>query len=519
MTTENGLSQGDPFPWSLEEQQRILDDLNHREADQKRPDSPRATGSGHDSGRTARPQRRVPPYTPFPLLSLPPILREYTDASAAAIGCDPALVALPALAAAAACIGNSCAIRLKRGWVEPPVVWAVTVAPSGQLKSPGWAAAVDPLMAYQCELAEAYQAERVVYEEALTAWQDRPRQQRGERPGCPERPPCYVTSDATIEAVRELLAENPRGLLVARDELDGWFQSFTRYKGHGGNSDRPHWLELHRAGTLRDDRVTRERGPLAVRRACSSITGTIQPQVLARALDDEALAAGLGARFLLAMPPARKRRWTEAEVDQDLADRYARLHKELLAITLADVAQRRPHIFALAPQAKECWINWFTRWGDATDSAEGEQAAAMAKLEGYAARLALIHHVVSLTAADPDRLAIHPITETSLRAAIALVEWFASEARRVYTILRETAEERECRRLVEWIEARGGTVTVRALHRANQRRWPTSEHAELALDALVQAGLGRWSEAQSGPSGGRPSRQFHLLQTSAVTKP
>jgi hypothetical protein len=241
--------------------------------------------------------------------------------------------------------------------------------------------------------------------------------------------------------------------------------------------------------------------------------------VLSRSFDDEALAAGLGARFLLAMPPARKRRWTEAEVDEDLAQRYSELLRELLGIPLADPAKRRPHVFALAPQAKECWIEWFTRWGDATDSAEGEQAAALAKLESYAARLALIHHVVSLTAAAPDRLAIHPLTETSLRAGIALVEWFASEAMRVYTILRETTEERECRRLIEWIEARGGKVTARDLHRANQRRWPTSEHAELALDALVQVGLGRWSDVQSGSEGGRPSHQFHLCPTSAVTKP
>ena len=39
-----------------------------------------------------------------------------------------------------------------------------------------------------------------------------------ELPGCPEQPPCYVTSDATIEAIGELLADNPRGLLLARDE-------------------------------------------------------------------------------------------------------------------------------------------------------------------------------------------------------------------------------------------------------------------------------------------------------------
>jgi hypothetical protein len=506
----DGLPYDNKFPYSLEDQKRILAQIERGEADQLRLDSQRQTGSGHDSGQSASSRRRVPPYTPFPLSILPPILREYTHTSGAAIGCDPALVALPALVVSASCVGNSCAVRLKRGWTEPCVIWGLTVAPSGQLKSPGWAAAVDQLMAYQCELAEDYQAERTVYEEAITAWSDRPKQQRGERPGCPERPPCYVTSDATIEAVGELLADSPRGVLVARDELDGWFQSFTRYKGRGGNTDRPHWLEMHRAGTLRVDRLTRERGLLAVRRACCSITGTIQPQVLARALDDEALAAGLGARFLLAMPPARKRCWTEAEVDDDLAERYSRLLRELLGIPLADPVKRRPHVFVLAPRAKDCWVEWFTRWGEATDSAEGEQSAALAKLEAYTARLALLHHVVSLTAATPDRLAIHPITETSLHAAIGLVEWFAGEVVRVYSILRETTEERECRRLVEWIGARGGSVYPRDLQRANPRRWPTSGHAEAALEGLVGAGLGDWRDTLPGPVGGRPTRTFCL---------
>jgi hypothetical protein len=365
-------------------------------------------------------------------------------------------------------------------------------------------------MAHQCDLAEAHEAERAAHEEELTAWKDLPKDERGPRPDCPEQPPCYVTSDATIEAVGELLADNPHGLLFTRDELDAWFHSFTRYKGRGGNTDRPHWLELHRAGTLRIDRLTRERGRLTVRRACCSVAGTIQPQVLARALDDEALAAGLGARFLLAMPPARRRRWSEAEVDEDLMRRYDALLRGLLAIPLADPAKRRPNHFTLTTEAKKSWVSWFTKWGDATDAAEGEQAAALAKLEGYTARLALLHHVVSLTAADAEKLTLHPITETSFRAATGLTEWFAGETVRVYSILRETAEERDCRRLVEWIEARGGSIYPRDLQRANPRRWPTSGHAEGALEGLAQQGFGEWRDSTSGPSGGRPTRVFSI---------
>src|SRR5262249_16064522 len=98
------------------------------------------------------------------------------------------------------------------------------------------------------------------------------------------------TSDTTIEQLGELLADAPRGLLLARDELDAWFGSFTRYRGKG-STDRPQWLELHKAGTLIIDRMTRERKRLAVRRAAVSVCGTIQPAILASTLDLDALQA------------------------------------------------------------------------------------------------------------------------------------------------------------------------------------------------------------------------------------
>jgi hypothetical protein len=478
-----------------------------REQDAKKRNSCATAPGRADLSIPVKALRCVPPYTPFPLAALPPIMRDYVDASAAAIGCDPALVALPALAVAASCIGNSCAVRLKRGWIEPSVVWAVTIAPSGQLKSPAYSKVVDPLMEIQMDFVDDYKRERAVYEEEFSRWQDTPRKERGERPAPPEVPSAYVTTDATIESVAKLLNENPRGLLLARDELDGWFQSFVRYKGRGGGTDRPHWLELHRDGMLRIDRVTHKSGPVSVRRACCCVAGTIQPQVLQRALDDDALAAGLGARFLFAMPASRKRRWTEAEVHEELAEGYSSLLNGLLAIQLHDVRQRRPHLHEFTPEAKATWVNWFGRWGEHMEAAEGEHAAALSKLEGYTARLALVHHVVSLIAAGS--MTLLPVTDRSLRAAITLVEWFAGEARRVYMILRETNEERECRRLVEWIENRGRAVRARDLHRANGSRWPSAEHAEAALDKLVQAGIGQWSH-EAGDAGGRPTRVFSL---------
>jgi hypothetical protein len=46
-------------------------------------------------------------YVPFPLDALPEPVRGYTDACSAAIGCDPAYVALPVLSMLAGAIGNT----------------------------------------------------------------------------------------------------------------------------------------------------------------------------------------------------------------------------------------------------------------------------------------------------------------------------------------------------------------------------------------------------------------------------
>jgi hypothetical protein len=74
--------------------------------------------------------------------------------------------------------------------------------------------------------------------------------------------------------------------------------------------------------------------PLAVRRACCSRCGTIQPAVFARAMTSEATGAGLRARFLPAMPTIRKRVWSEAQVAEELTEQCGvvaqSLHKRLI---------------------------------------------------------------------------------------------------------------------------------------------------------------------------------------------
>jgi len=50
----------------------------------------------------------------------------------------------------------------------------------------------------------------------------------------------YISNDTTVEKLGELLNENPRGLLLFRDELTGWLRSLER---DGHEADRAFYLE------------------------------------------------------------------------------------------------------------------------------------------------------------------------------------------------------------------------------------------------------------------------------------
>jgi DNA polymerase I-like protein with 3'-5' exonuclease and polymerase domains len=467
---------------------------------------------GRTAARDGKPRvRRLEPYRPFPVEALPARLDRFVAEGAAALGCDPAYVALPALAVAASAIGNSRAIRLKRGWDEPSIVWAVVVGDSGTTKTPAFKLAVRHLYAVQERLLEEFRKAKEQWEAEIEVWEKAEPEDRSERPEEP-RFEKAVCSDATIEKLAEILEDSPRGVLLARDELAGWLGSFARYKGTKGGTDLPNWLEMFSAGTVLVDRKTGPRPNLFVKRAAVSVAGGIQPGVLARALTQEFLDAGLAARLLMAMPPRRPKAWSEAEVDPETEKGYHDLLDKLRELKFDEHPDggRGPHVLKLSPEGKAAWVAYYDRWAAEQAGAEGELAAAYSKLEGYSARLTLLHHVVTHVALEADD--VRPVGPKSVAAGIALSEWFAAEARRIYTSLAESEEERETRRLMEFIRSRGGRMTVRDLMRANCRRYPDRGAAEAALGALVEAGLARWVEVPTTTDGGRPTKTAELVE-------
>lgn len=483
------------------------------------------------TGRTpeaATPKATMPtvePFRPFPVDTLPGPLDSFVEAASLAMACDPSFVALPLLAALAAAIGSTRRIVLKRGWSEPAILWVAIVGESGTTKTPPFKLVMKPLRDMQgralqrhAEEMKDHKAAMARYERDLTRW----KRDKGDTDP-PEEPECplavrYIVSDTTVEALHPLLLENPRGLLLARDELAGWLGSFDRYaKGGKGGADSAHWLSMHGGESIIVDRKTGIPRTIFVPQAYVSVCGGIQPGILNRALGVEHRESGLAARLLLTCPPRRPKRWTDADIDPaaeaELAGILARLYE--LEPTTGDDGQPCPVFIGMTADAKRLWVDFYNAHGLEQVDLSNELSAAWSKLEGYAARLALIIHFARWAAGDATLEHSDQIDADSMRRAVTLAEWFKQEARRVYGLLSETDEERDRRQLADWISKRGGTVTAREVQQGH-RQYRTAEDAEAAMDDLAKAGLGTWQPVPPTAKGGRPHRVFILSTASTV---
>lgn len=460
------------------------------------------------------------PFQPFPIDQLPEAMREIVVAGASAIGCDPSMIALPTLSVLASCIGNSHRIQLKRGWTEPSCIWTVVVIESGKLKSPAFDQPLSAIQRRQAQMFEKYARELREFTTDTERYKRDARGRNGKRNGrgeshddVPPTPPIcerLACNDVTIEALADRLSDSCRGLLVARDELAGFFSSFDQYKS-GKGADVALWLELHRGGPLTVDRKSSERKVIHIPRALVSITGGIQPEVLIRVLGKDYFANGLAARFLLAMPPFRQKKWNENEIADDVQHRFDQLVGALLAFELSKDPDGRavPHVVELSPDAKAAWVKFYDEHGAVQAEIDGDLAAAFSKLEGYAARFALIFHLIGNVSGASNCSTRHVCGLDSIRRGISVARWFCSETERIYAILNESTEARDGRRLVELIERKGGSLTARDLQHGS-RKYPNAAQAEAALDDLVTLGIGMWYERPTTGDGGRPTRAFVL---------
>ena len=237
-------------------------------------------------------------YRPFPVRFLPEHLGAFVRDRAGAMGCDPALIAVPTLAVCAGAVGATRRAEVKGGWTEPTPVFAATIGLSGGHKSPAADCVMDVVREMQRAEKRRYDAAMAAYKLNHRAWEVRAKRVKHASPSTlepePEKPVLRTLflSDVTTEALMRRLVESGRGLFCFVDELAGLFGMMDRYAGKGGG-DLAKWLEFHGGRDARVDRKTGDDPVLYVPDACVSLFGTTQPAVVKRLLTAEMVESGL----------------------------------------------------------------------------------------------------------------------------------------------------------------------------------------------------------------------------------
>jgi hypothetical protein len=452
------------------------------------------------------------PVLPFPVEVLPAPLAALVKEGAAALPCPLDFIAVPMLAVLGVAIGTSRGLEIKPRWVEGPRINSAVVADPGSKKSPALALAMAPLYArqeqYQQTFADAkraYEAKQADYEIQEATWREARKTKQANRRHRPQRPDEPImaqiwVSDTTLEAFAELLERNPRGVIMARDELTGWTRSMNQFKG-GKGADRQAWLSFWNGAPVMVNRKNR-REPILLTNPMVCVTGCLPPEVLTDLTDERGREDGFMHRMLFSYPDPVPLEYTETYVSEGAVAGYATVVDMLLTMGADSAAIHQ--LVTMTPSGREAFRTLLRELYATLNDPECPQQlrGPIAKLEGYAARLALILQMSRKAAGETTDEVIGP---ESVEGAAALVRYFLSHARRVYAQLRTTPEDRQVWTALRWIKARGST-TVRAVQMNGVAGVKSASEAKGLLAKLQDRGYGTVKE---GP-GKRVSFFLHL---------
>lgn len=168
--------------------------------------------------------------------------------------------------------------------------------------------------------------------------------------------------------------------------------------------------------------------------------------------------------------PETERQWREAVTPPALAQKYADLFQELLSLSPKiepETSRRSPVILLWSPEAKQRRIEFYNTHAKEMRSFKSDRLkSAWSKLEGQAARLALVFHCVRETYLPSPGDNANTISADTLDAALVWIEWLKNETRRIYYTLSNKGDARQANKLIAFARRSGGSITARDAVRA-----------------------------------------------------
>ena len=463
------------------------------------------------------------PAAPFPVEQVfPPSLARHAQEVAYALSCPVDFVAVPMLAAVSGAIGNTRRLEVLRTHRQPALLFCCIIGSPGTAKSPAIDLVMQPLEAAQHRYTDEYITRRDAYRTAKEEAKE-----NGEPAPSPPAPMRrLLINDTTQEALVSILAENPRGSIMVRDELAALIRGMDQYRAGGKGNDRQNFLSMWSQTTIRNDRKGNPDGcPVTVRMPFLAVVGGTQPGIVsslrgeARKDQDRPPDDGLVDRFLFAFPehaPVSEETWRQVP-EQSLAAWQEVIERLLLLQMVGEGRDARPALIHLTDCGKDAWTE-FTRQHAAEVNAEGFEdylAGPWSKLRGYCLRLALVLH--SLWEAEPGGSGWRDgIDRGMVERAALLTDYFKQHARRVLHSIDADRVGAQARKILEHLRRNGiAAIKVRQLYQdLHGSRFPSMDAFDRPLKRLVEHGYLRQIPGDR-QTGGRPEADHYEVNPAA----
>jgi putative DNA primase/helicase len=459
-------------------------------------------------------KKDLSPVIPLPPKLIPEPYQDWLTDIAERMQCPLDYVAVSALVVTASLIGAGCRVRPKRhdSWSVVPNLWGGIVGRPSTLKSPSLKEVIKPLKLLEEEAYAAFEKESQSHEIELESYKvqkEAIKKRMGKAADLrntldigltkeelkmlkePQTPVWkrYCTNDATIEKMHQLLSQNPRGLLLYRDELMGLL---TTWDKSGHEADRSFYLEAWNG----DDSKTTDRigrGTTHTKNLCISILGGTQPdkmlsyfqQTLSGFCND-----GLLQRFQLLIYPDEVKNWTLVDKKPNIAAQrdVASIMKALATMNFSEYGAIQegdePPYFCFTDHAQHCFYTWLTDLECEKLNAEEEPILIehLAKYRKLMPSLALIFHLINV-ASGKVRGAIS--TDCVERAA-AWCDYLEAHARRIYEMGLSPGYQ-AARNLARRIQGKdlNDPFDTRDVYRKEWAFLKTREEVEAACELLI----------------------------------
>lgn len=503
----NGKSVKDlrDFVAAANNSSEVLDWINEafEKTNSERPHSnveQKQTGSSQNDSELPKHWR------PFPLETLSPKLRNFVIEVSRAIGIDPSFVAACCLSIISGVIGRTFWIEIKRGYIEPAMLWTMMLGAPGTAKTPALGHAAEPIIRLDNKAHDQYNQDIIFYnaEQKESARQRKQKKSDNsesilEPAPTPAKPKPIEkrlsVGDATLESVYLILAENPYGVILPDDELSGFFGGMDAYRK--GKKDRAAFNKFFTGISLSVDRATGNPRHLRIKTPSIAIAGGVQPKILREIVkfDPGFFTSGFGARWLMVYPPRDMPALEPDTVNQSVKDDYSNLLDELLKYRIDITPDNSEIVQVTIPLTEESYTllasfqhakvdEWHSVSNDNLQSA-------ISKALSHCARLCLTLHVVKCV--ESKILPSSPVVPETMRQAIILTEWFLNESHRIYAMLAEEKETMDAlaQLIIAIIRRLGGRARVQEFRNSSNRIRNKMKPGELEtkLEEMVKAGI------------------------------